>query len=138
MRLTTFLTFFAAFFGPFQPGMSAETPNVVIFFIDDLGYGDIGPFGAGIPTPHLDRMAAEGMRFTNFNVTSAVCSASRAALMTGCIHQRVSINGALMPTAEIGLHPDEETIADLCKKKGYATACFGKWHLGHLPPFLPL
>ena len=113
-------------------------PNIVIFFMDDLAYADIGPFGGNIPTPHLDRMADEGMRFTNFSVTSAVCSASRAALMTGCYHRRVSIGGALMPDARIGLHPDEVTIASLVKTKGYATAVFGKWPLGHHPPFLPL
>ncbi|MCU0864509.1 MAG: sulfatase [Planctomycetes bacterium] len=112
-------------------------PNIVVIFIDDLGYADIGPFGGGIPTPHLDRMAAEGMKFTDFSVSSAVCSASRAALLTGCYHQRVGIAGALGPDAKSGLHPDEVTIAELCKSKGYATACFGKWHLGHHPKFLP-
>jgi len=117
---------------------AAETPNVIVIFIDDMGYGDIGPFGGDIPTPNLDRLAAEGRRFTNFLVSSAVCSASRAALMTGCYHRRVGISGALGPGANIGLHPDEETIAEICKKKNYATACFGKWHLGSHPEFLPL
>ena len=119
---------------------AAETklPNIVIFYMDDLGYADIGPFGSKIPTPHLDRMAAEGMRFTNFNVTSPVCTASRAGLMTGALHQRISLNGALGPGDRRGLHPDEVTIASLVKPKGYATAVFGKWHLGHHPPFLPL
>jgi len=116
---------------------TAATPNIIVIFIDDMGYGDIRPFGGDIPTPNLDRLAAEGCRFTNFLVTSAVCSASRAALMTGCYHRRVSITGALMPGANMGLHPDEETIADICKKKNYATACFGKWHLGEHPEFLP-
>jgi arylsulfatase A len=112
-------------------------PNIVVIFIDDLGYGDIGPFGGKFPTPNLDRMAAQGMKFTDFSVSSAVCSASRAALLTGCYHQRVGIAGALGPDAKGGLHPDEVTIAELCKAKGYATACFGKWHLGHHPKFLP-
>ena len=118
----------------------AETtapPNVVLFFIDDMGYGDIGPFGGDIPTPHLDSLAKEGRRFTNFSVTSAVCSASRSALMTGCYHQRVGVHGAYGPGSNVGLHPDEETIAEVLKKKNYATACFGKWHLGDFPEYLP-
>ena len=113
-------------------------PNLVVIFIDDMGYADIGPFGGDIPTPNLDRMAAEGMRFTDFSVATAVCSASRAALLTGCYHRRVGIAGALGPRAKIGLHEREVTIAELCRTKGYATACFGKWHLGHHPKFLPL
>lgn len=120
---------------------SAPTPppNVVVIFIDDMGYADIGPFGAkAYPTPNLDKMAREGMRFTDFVVSSAVCSASRAALLTGCYHRRVGISGALGPKAEIGLDPAETTLAEVCKQKGYATACFGKWHLGHHPKFLPL
>ena len=116
---------------------TTETPNVVLFFIDDMGFGDIGPFGGDIPTPHLDQLAKEGRRFTNFLVTSGVCSASRAALMTGCYHRRVGIAGALSPGSNIGLHPHEDTIADVLKKKGYATAIFGKWHLGDHPEFLP-
>jgi len=115
----------------------SRPPNVVVIFVDDLGYADIGPFGGSIPTPNLDRMAREGMRFTDFSVSSAVCSASRAALLTGCYHQRVGIAGALGPDAQIGLHDDETTLAELCKSVGYATACFGKWHLGHHPKFLP-
>ena len=115
-----------------------ELPNFVIIFVDDMGYNDIGPFGVkGIETPHLDQMAVEGMKFTDFQVSSAVCSASRAALLTGCYNTRVGINGAIMPERKIGLHPDEVTLAELCKQKGYATACFGKWHLGHYPQFMP-
>ncbi len=114
-------------------------PNVVLIFIDDMGYADIGPFGAhGYETPNLDRMAREGMKFTDFLVSSAVCSASRAALMTGCYHRRVGIAGALGPRSKIGIHSREMTIAELCRQKEYATACFGKWHLGHHPKFLPL
>jgi arylsulfatase A len=113
-------------------------PNIVIIFIDDMGYGDIGPFGAdAYPTPNLDRMAANGRRFTDFLVSSAVCSASRAALMTGCYHQRIGIDGALGPESEIGINDTEVTIAELCRSRGYATACYGKWHLGHHPRFLP-
>ncbi len=113
-------------------------PNVVIIFMDDMGYADINPFGANkYQTPHLDRMAREGRKFTDFVVSSAVCSASRAALMTGCYHRRVGIQGALGPKSNIGIHSDELTLAELCKRKGYATAVFGKWHLGHHPKFLP-
>ena len=117
----------------------AKTPNVVIMFMDDLGYADIGPFGAqDFPTPNLDRMAKEGRKFTDFYVTQAVCSASRAGLMTGCYNVRVGILGALGPKSNIGINPDEVTIAEICKQKGYATACFGKWHLGHHKEFLPI
>ncbi len=113
-------------------------PNFVIIYIDDMGYGDIGPFGAeGYQTPNLDRMAKEGRRFTDFYVTQAVCSASRAGLMTGCYNVRVGILGALSHTANHGISSEEMTIADVVKQKNYATACFGKWHLGHHPKFLP-
>lgn len=113
-------------------------PNVVVIFIDDMGYADIRPFGdTQYPTPNLDRMAAEGRRFTDFVVSSAVCSASRAALLTGCYHRRVGISGALGPKSNIGINANETTIAELCKTKGYRTAVFGKWHLGHNPKFLP-
>jgi len=116
----------------------ATPPNVVVIFIDDMAYADIGPFGAkSYATPNLDRMAAQGRRFTDFVVSSAVCSASRSALMTGCYHQRIGIDGALGPQSEIGINQSEVTIAELCKSRGYATACYGKWHLGHHPQFLP-
>ncbi len=119
--------------------VEARSPNVVVIFIDDMGYADIGPFGAeGYSTPNLDQMAREGMKFTDFVVSSAVCSASRAALLTGCYHRRVGISGALGPRSNIGIHSREMTLAELCKQKGYATAIFGKWHLGHHPKFLPL
>ncbi len=113
-------------------------PNVVVIFIDDMGYADIHPFGdTAYPTPNLDRMAAEGRRFTDFVVSSAVCSASRSALLTGCYHRRIGIMGALGPKSDIGIHADETTLAEICKSKGYSTAIFGKWHLGHHPKFLP-
>ncbi|MGD9127461.1 MAG: sulfatase-like hydrolase/transferase, partial [Planctomycetia bacterium] len=120
-----------------------ERPNFVIIYIDDMGYGDIGPFGVGthgdikIDTPNLDRMAKEGRRFTDFYVTQPVCSASRAGLMTGCYNVRVGILGALRPTSTVGINAEETTIAEVLKQKGYATGCFGKWHLGHQPKFLP-
>ena len=119
-------------------GQCERPPNVVVIFIDDMGYADIGPFGANTyETPHLDQMAAEGMKFTDFQVSSAVCSASRAALLTGCYHRRIGFQGALGPTAEVGISDGELTLAELCKQKDYATAIFGKWHLGHHPRFLP-
>jgi len=114
-------------------------PNVVVIFIDDMGYADIGPFGAeGYETPNLDRLAREGRQFTDFYVTQAVCSASRAGLLTGCYNVRVSILGALGPGASHGISADELTMAELFKQRGYATACYGKWHLGHHEKFLPM
>ena len=116
-----------------------KSPNVVVIFMDDMAYADIGPFGAkAYPTPHLDRMAKEGRKFTDFYVTQAVCSASRAGLLTGCYNVRVGIFGALGPKSDNGLHANEVTLAELCKQKGYATAIYGKWHLGHHKQFLPM
>ncbi|TWT82195.1 Arylsulfatase [Planctomycetes bacterium CA13] len=113
-------------------------PNVVVIFIDDMGYADINPFGGTkYPTPHLDAMAANGRTFTDFVVSSAVCSASRSALLTGCYHRRIGISGALGPKSNIGINADETTLAEVCRSKGYSTAIFGKWHLGHHPKFLP-
>jgi len=114
-------------------------PNVVVIFCDDLGYADIGPFGCkSYTTPHLDRMAKEGRKFTNFHVSQAVCSASRTALLTGCYNNRVGIHGALGPGSRIGIHANEMTMAEVFKQKGYATGMAGKWHLGHHPQFLPV
>lgn len=114
-------------------------PNFVIVFIDDMGYGDVGCYGAtGFTTPHLDKMAANGMRFTNFYSAQPVCSASRAGLLTGCYPNRIGISGALFPHHEVGINPEETTIAEMLKEEGYATAIFGKWHLGHHKEFLPL
>ncbi|MSU24042.1 MAG: arylsulfatase [Opitutus sp.] len=113
-------------------------PNIVIIFIDDMGYADIGPFGAtAYPTPNLDRMAAEGRKFTNFHVPQPVCSASRAGLLTGCYPNRIGIHGALGPAAKHGLAATELTVAELVKQKGYATGMAGKWHLGTPKQFLP-
>lgn len=118
--------------------VKAQNPNIVLIFMDDLGYGDLSCTGAlGYQTPNLDNMAREGMLFTNFLATQAVCSASRAAILTGCYPNRIGISGALMPNSEKGLHPDEITIAEMLKQKGYATGIFGKWHLGHHKEFLP-
>jgi len=116
----------------------SRPPNIVLVLADDLGYGDIGAYGSRtIRTPHIDRLAREGVRFTDFYVAQAVCSASRAALLTGSYPNRVGILGALFPTARSGIADQETTLAELLKLRGYATAIYGKWHLGHLPPFLP-
>lgn len=113
-------------------------PNIVIVFADDLGYADIGCFGAkGYATPNIDRMAREGIRLTSFYAAQAVCSASRAALLTGCYPNRIGIRGALGPADKHGIHDQETTLAEVLKSRGYATAIFGKWHLGHHPRFLP-
>ncbi|TFG72443.1 MAG: arylsulfatase [Flavobacteriales bacterium] len=116
----------------------ARDPNIVLIFTDDQGYQDVGIFGADdIETPHLDRMAKEGARLTNFYAAQAVCSASRAGILTGCYPNRIGIHNAMMPNSSIGLHPNETTIAEMLKDKGYRTAIFGKWHLGDHPNFLP-
>jgi arylsulfatase A-like enzyme len=113
-------------------------PNIVVIFADDLGYGDVGCFGAkGYTTPNIDRLAKEGIKFTDFYVAQGVCSASRTALLTGCYPNRLGILGALGPTAKIGISDHEQTIAQVLKPRGYAAAVFGKWHLGHHPRFLP-
>ncbi|MCL4481054.1 MAG: sulfatase [Bacteroidetes bacterium] len=107
--------------------------------MDDMGYGDLSCYGASqYKTPNLDRMAAQGIRFTSFLSAQAVCSASRAGIMTGCYPNRVGISGALMPNATIGLNPSEETIAEVLKKSNYKTGAIGKWHLGYQRQFLPL
>lgn len=117
----------------------AKEPNIVLILMDDMGYGDLSCYGASkYKTPNLDRLATEGMRFTNFCVSQAVCSASRAGLLTGCYSNRVGIKGALFPNSEIGLNPQEEIIPELLKKKNYKSAIIGKWHLGDSYEFMPL
>ena len=127
-----------------QKGAGGRRPNFIIIFCDDLGYGDLGCFGSKKHrTPNIDRMSAEGMRFTSFYVTSGVCTPSRSSLMTGCYPRRVNMHQndtglcVLFPVNKKGLNPKEITIADLLKKQGYATACIGKWHLGDQRQFLP-
>ena len=117
----------------------AAKPNFVIIFIDDQGYGDLSCFGSEkIRTPNIDRLAAEGRKFTSFMVASPVCTPSRAALLTACYPKRVGMHQhVLFPSSKKGLNPEEHTIADHLKHQGYATACFGKWHLGHHPEVLP-
>jgi arylsulfatase A len=121
-----------------QEPKTKRPPNIVIIYVDDMGYADLGCFGAKkIKTPNLDRMAKEGTRLTSFYVAQAVCSASRAALMTGKYSNRTGILGALGPTSNQGLGNKNTTIAEMLKTLGYRTAIVGKWHLGHLPPHLP-
>jgi arylsulfatase A-like enzyme len=140
----TFVLALALLQGAMRTELAAQRqPNFIIIFADDLGYADIGSFsdreGRARPrTPNLDRMAAEGVRLTHFYTAQAVCSASRAALLTGRYSNRVGITGALNHTATQGLSADETTIAEMLKPRGYATGMHGKWHLGHQKPFLPL
>jgi len=115
----------------------AVKPNIVLILIDDMGYGDIEPFGCKqCKTPALDRMASEGLKLTSF-YAAPVCSASRAQIQTGCYAPRVSIPGVLPPDSAVGLNPAEHTVAKLLKAQGYATMCIGKWHLGDQPEFFP-
>lgn len=119
-------------------GIAGRPLNVVLIFADDLGYGDVGAFGAAdIKTPNIDQLAAEGTRFTNFYVAQPVCTASRAALMTGCYSNRVGLFGALNHESRIGIAASEYLLPEMLKSKGYATAAFGKWHLGLQPELLP-
>lgn len=121
-----------------EPPTQTNTPNVVIIFVDDMGYADLGAYGAtAYETPFLDQMAKDGVRFTDFYVSQPVCSASRASLLTGNYSNRIGIHGALGPSNTHGIHEEEVTLGELFKSKGYATAIYGKWHLGHHPQFLP-
>jgi arylsulfatase A len=119
-------------------GESARTPNVIFILADDLGYGDVGCFGSSIPTPNLDQMAKEGIRLTRFYSASPVCSPSRAALLTGKYPTRTDVTGVLMPDDGVGLSAAEVTIPRVAKNSGYRTGCFGKWHLGNKPQFMPM
>ncbi len=132
--------------GPVAIAAKAERqkPNFILIYVDDMGYGDLGCFGSKVNrTPAIDRMAGEGMRFTSFYVTSGVCTPSRSSLMTGCYPRRVNLHQdaqgrcVLFPAAKKGLNPNEVTIAELLKARGYATFCIGKWHLGDQMVFLP-
>jgi arylsulfatase A-like enzyme len=115
----------------------SRPPNIILIYADDLGYGDLSCYGSRISTPNLDRMAEEGVRFTDFYSASSVCSPSRAALMTGRYPVRVGCPRVLDPDSPGGLSPSEMTIAEMLKKAGYATSCVGKWHLGRRPGYLP-
>jgi arylsulfatase len=123
---------------PAASAAQTRLPNIVILFTDDQGYADVGVFGAkGFETPNLDRLAAEGAVFRNFHVAQPVCSASRCGLLTGCYPNRLGIHGALGPRSAVGISSNETTLAQLVKQRGYATAVYGKWHLGDAPVFLP-
>ena len=119
------------------PARAADKPNLVLILIDDLGYGDIGPFGSKLNrTPNLDRMAKEGMKLTSF-YACPVCTPSRAQFMTGCYAKRVSLPDVLYPVAAVGQSRDEHTRPELLRNQGYTPGCVGTWHLGDQPPFLP-
>lgn len=135
-----FLLIVSLFVDGWQKPVSREKlPNIVLIFMDDMGYGDLSCYGAlDYKTPNLDKLAAEGIRFTNFLSAQAVCTASRAGLLTGCYPNRLSLHGALFPNSKIGISAEETTLPELLKQKNYSTAIFGKWHLGDHPQFLPL
>lgn len=119
--------------------MAQKPTNFVIINLDDVGYGDFSFNGTyGYQTPHIDRMAAEGMRFTHFLVAQPISGASRAGLLTGCYPNRIGFHGAPGPAWEWGIHPEEMTLGEVMKQKDYATAVYGKWHLGDAHPFMPL
>ncbi|TPG45452.1 sulfatase [Flavobacterium pectinovorum] len=132
------LFFFTIISGLKAQNKTNSKPNIVIINMDDMGYGDTEPYGmTGVATPHFNQIAQEGMRFTNFNAGQAICTASRAALLTGCYPNRIGMSGVLLPGAKHALNPNEETIASLLKKAGYKTANYGKWHLGNVLPYWP-
>src|SRR5680860_1184717 len=139
LGIATFLLLFVSCSQTAQKETKTEqSPNFVVVFIDDVGYGDVGCYGAtGYASPNLDKMASEGMRFTNFYSAQPVCSASRAGILTGCYPNRIGIHNAMMPNSKKGLHPSETTLAEMLKTNGYRTAIYGKWHLGDHPDFLP-
>mgnify|MGYP001240923310 CR=1 FL=1 len=147
MRVLIHSAITAVLFATSLPCITAQEPgkpNLIVILCDNLGYGDIEPFGSKVHrTPHLNRMAREGRKFTHFYVTAGVCTPSRASLMTGCYAQRVCMHvnprdqHVLRPVSPYGLHPDEITLAEVLKERGYATSIIGKWHLGDQPDFLP-
>ena len=133
------LVFLAALGGLSASAAAGGPVNFVVINLDDVGYGDFSCYGAyGYLTPNIDRMAAEGMRFTHFLAAQPISGASRAGLLTGCYPNRIGFSGAPGPNSPYGIHPDEMTMGELLKQKGYRTAAYGKWHLGDARPFLPL
>ena len=135
--LLVLLQFSVVSFGQNQ-SLQDKRPNVIIIFTDDQGYQDLGCYGSpDIKTPHLDKMAQNGIRLTDFYAAQAVCSASRAGLLTGCYPNRIGIHGAFMPDSKQGLNLLEMTLAEMLKANGYRTGIFGKWHLGDNSKFMP-
>ena len=138
-----YLLLLSCFIGQHITGQMVEAtgdkqPNIILIFTDDQGYNDVGVFGAAdIETPNLDQMANDGAKLTNFYAAQAVCSASRAGILTGTYPNRIGIHNAFMPDSKVGLNPDETTLAEMLKQKGYSTAIFGKWHLGDAKEFMP-
>ena len=122
----------SSFAAPSQP------PNIVFIFCDDLGFGDLGCYGSQIKTPNIDRLASEGMRFTNLDSADPVCSPSRSALLTGRYPTRVGVPRVLFPQDKEGLDLSETTLANVLKARGYRTTCIGKWHLGRPEQYLPM
>lgn len=138
--LSLALILMAGFFYSCKNETGTSLPNFIIIYADDMGYGDITSYGnPSIRTPRLDRMATEGARLTNFYIPACVCTPSRAGLLSGCYPKRLSLHvRVLFPDSDHGINPDEELLPELLKEKGYSTAVFGKWHLGHREKFLPL
>lgn len=137
MQRREFLAATAGLLAPARPAASAQAPNVVLIYADDLGYGDLSCYGGPIRTPQLDALARDGARFTHFLSANPVCSPSRAALLTGRYPTRAGVPRVLFPRDEHGMPESEVTIAQALKPRGYKTMCVGKWHLGHKPPYLP-
>lgn len=142
-KVSSYLVFLSVFLSVSHGTIAQKTggslPNIVLIYMDDMGYGDVGAYGGiDYTTPNIDMLAAQGMRFTDFYAAQPICSASRAALLTGCYPNRIGFNGALPPHSKIGLSSREETIAGMLRKKGYTTGIIGKWHLGDAIKFLPL
>ncbi len=139
MKKILYLLFLSLIFQSTSSFKKEKPVNVVLIFMDDMGYGDLSCYGASsYQTPNIDKLAAEGIRFTNFMAAQAVCSASRVALLTGCYPNRVGFWGAYGPNAKVGIAENETTMAEMLKQKGYKTAIYGKWHLGDNQKFLPL
>jgi arylsulfatase A-like enzyme len=143
LTLTVGLALGSSVIAKAQPqGLEKSPPNFIVIFADDLGYGDLGCFGNTVHrTPHIDRLAEQGLRLTSF-YGAPCCSPSRAQLMTGCYARRVGLNDGpqvwvILPKDPIGLNPEETTLPEILKTRGYCTACIGKWHLGDQPPFMP-
>jgi len=140
LRVTVvLLAFFGLLFQNCSSEKSNSKPNIIIFFTDDQGFADVGCYGAeGFETPNFDKLATEGIRFTNFYVPATVCTPSRAALLTGKYPIRVGLHeGVISPYSTHGLDPKEYTLAEMLRDNGYTTSCIGKWHLGHQEKYMP-